>query len=108
MKNVGTVIGSIIIVLVLGFGITSWSYFNKAFWSPKFQNVEREVFENTKSYNKGKIQELVKYYDEYRRVETVEDKVAIKKLVKVSFADYDANKIQEYRLQSFVRECRGY
>lgn len=108
MKNVGTVIGSIILVLVLGFGITAWGYFNTAFWSPKFQNVNREVFENTKSYNKGKVAELVKYYDEYRRAETTEDKVAIKQLVKVSFADYDASKIQEYKLQSFVRECRGY
>ena len=108
MKTTVSIIGSILLILVLGFGLTSWAYFNTAFWSPKFQNVQREVFENTKDYNKGKVAELVKYYDEYRRAETAEDKVAIKQLVKVSFADYDASKIQEYRLQSFVRECRGY
>lgn len=88
--------------------MTSWSYFNTKFWSPKFQNVEREVFENTKSYNKGKVAELVKYYDEYRNAENEEDKSAIKPLVKVSFADYDASKIQEQTLRDFVRECRGY
>jgi hypothetical protein len=96
------------IVIAIIFTTMGVAFVNYQFWTPKFQNVERDVFENTKSYNKGKVAELVKYYDEYRNSENEEDKIAIKNLVKISFIDFDASKIQEYKLQSFLRECRGY
>jgi len=107
-KYIISAIGVIGIIFGVAFISTGSTYLLESFWSPKFQNLNREIFENTKSYNKGKVAELAKYYDEYRRAETPEDKQTIKQLVKISFVDYDASKIQEYALQNFVRECRGY
>lgn len=47
------------------------------FFEPKREAVRREVFENTKSYVHGKIQDLAKYYDEYRRKTDVTEREAI-------------------------------
>lgn len=107
-KKIAITAGCVTAAIALVFALTALSLNHKAFWAPKFQNVEREVFESTKSYNKGKIQELVKYFDEYRRTEDEGDKKALRAIVAVSFADFDVDKIQEPALRAWVRNCRGY
>jgi len=75
------------------------------FFNPKVENVRREVFENTKSYTHGKIQDLAKYYEEYQKTE---DKEAVAAIIKMRFAEFDANKINSDVLRTFLINIRGY
>lgn len=98
---------SLIILLSLGFALTYYSLGMKSFFSPKFQNVERKVFENTKSYSHGKIQDLAKYYEEYQKSDEVE-KETIAELIRMNFANFNSEHIQNYKLKMFLTEIRGF
>jgi len=69
------------------------------------QNAEREVFEQTQSYVEGKRQEAVKFYQEYNKAKTPQEKEAIKELVRLSFANFDEEKLPE-RLRIFIYNCK--
>jgi hypothetical protein len=97
-------IGTLILAFILNLGELQWNKFFK----PKFQNVERKVFEETQSYVHGKIQELGRLYQQYQEAKAPEDKAAIKELVRMQFTDFDAEKIDNYKLKSFLLEMRGY
>lgn len=66
-----------------------WSY---SFFAPKYENVRRNVFENTQSYVEGKRQSLTNYYDEFRSAEPTEKK-AIRKLMMQEFSNFDVNQL---------------
>ncbi|HUV85377.1 MAG TPA: hypothetical protein VMV86_06665 [Methanosarcinales archaeon] len=78
------------------------------FFGVKKENVRREIFEQTQSYNHGKIQDLAKYYEEYQKAEGSADKEAIRSVILMRFAEFDANKINPPTLRSFLTSIRGY
>lgn len=81
------------------------------FFFPKREAVERKVFEESQSYVHGKIQDLAKYYEEYKKAESAnsfEDRNAIENLIKMNFSDFDAEKIQNMILKNFLIKVRGY
>lgn len=68
------------------------------------QDAEREVFEESQSYVEGKRQEALKFYQEYN-YSGKNEKLAIKKMVAHSFANFDENKL-DLVLANFVRDCK--
>jgi len=100
------VIGAIILVLLIMAAITFLTLGWDKFFSPKFENVRRDVFEATKSYNQGKVQELAKYKLEYERA-TGTDKDAIASAIRHTFADYNNSKLDS-QLKGFLQKVRGY
>lgn len=107
-KEVGIVIGILLTIFLLTMG----GLINYKFFAPKFENARREVFENTRSYNQAKIQELSKYKAEYERANKEDKAVTIKKqilknIVRHKFADYSDNNLP-YGLRTFLKEMRGY
>lgn len=95
-------------VLTVGMIIPSMTLGYRSFWSPKFQNVERQVFEETKSYNQGMTMDLAKYYGEYTNSDNQENRDAIKSIVRLRFSDYNKNNVNSPELVSFLKTCRGY
>ena len=79
----------------------------KSVFEPMEQDIEREVFENTKSYVQGKIQDLSKYYLEYQTAST-EDKIAIRSVIQMQFSSFDAKDIDNEDLRSFLITVRGF
>ena len=75
--------------------------------APVRENIRREVFENTKSYSHGKIQDLAKYYEEYKKANEAE-KQTIREVVKVRFAEFDASRVSSFKLRNFLIQMRGY
>ena len=73
----------------------------------EYESAKREVFEETKSYNEGKTQQLAKYWQEYKTAASDEDKAALKATIQTMFADYDADKLP-LPLKNFLTEMRGY
>ncbi len=95
-------------LFALVWGLSYHELIYTKFFSPRKQNIEREVFENTKSYVHGKIQELAGYYEEYQKAESDGDKEAVANIIKMNFANFDANKIQNYGLKQFLISTRGF
>jgi len=102
LKRIGLVILILILLVVMGFFVLGWY----KLFAPKFENVRRDIFESTRSYNQAKVQELGKYKLEYA-LATEENKKAIASAIRHRFADYDDSKL-DYQLKIFLQEIRGY
>lgn len=115
MKTAGYILGGLlaltVIVIVLGALGLGGRYVNmkvEAWFSPREQNIKREVFENTKSYNEGKEQELVKYKFEWDKANGKDDvgtMKAVESAVRHSFADYEDERLSP-ELRDFVSHCK--
>lgn len=108
MKTGIKIIGIIVLIAVIAFGLELAGLEWTRFFAPKRANIEREVFENTKSFTHGKIKELAKHYQEYNEVGSADDRQIIKNVIRESFADFDKGKINTQKLKDFLTEMRGY
>jgi hypothetical protein len=97
----------IFLVLLIPFGLGLYHLGMFKFFTPKFQNVERQVFENTKSYLHGVQQDLGKYYLEYQNADE-NGKQAIRATIQMRFAEVDTEKLQSRKLKEFLILARGY
>ena len=103
-------LGSILVIaglIALSF-IFGWTdvIYTKTIGKEK-QNAQREVFEETNSFTKGKRQEIIKYYKEWKEAETIEDKKAIETIVSMSLADFNEDKfITDAKLLSWIKKVK--
>ena len=109
MKTIGYIVisvASIIMLASLAFGL-EWAGIKwYGFFGPKREAVRREVFKQTRSYNEGKEQELIKLRLEYLREENQDAKQAIASTIRHSFADYDENLIDSSELRTFLKQIK--
>jgi len=106
MKEILGFIGGIILVIVLILAIDYTGLMWNSFIGPKRENVRREIFEETKSYNQGMKQDLVKYLHEYNMSKDPEEKKAISATVRHQMSDYNEMKLSP-ELRSFLTRCRS-
>jgi hypothetical protein len=106
MKIAGISIAALIGVLALVWLIQGNDFFMYQFFAPKYENVRREVFENTQSYVESKRQDLVKYRLEYMRAKTDEEKAALKFTIVQEFANFDETKLPSPELRDFLRQMK--
>ncbi len=108
MKVFGYIV-LVVLVLVamasLAFGLEWAGIAWKGYFGPKHEAVRREVFKQTRSYNEGKEQELLKYRFEYMRADEA-GKKAIASTVRLAFADYDENLLDSAELRSFLKDMK--
>ena len=102
------VIGAVIGILAGSYGLGFWGMSLKKTFKPISENIDREVFENTKSYTQGMIRDLAKYYEEYQKAQDNESRMAIVNLIKLNYSSFDESKITNDRLKYFLTEIRGY
>ena len=91
-KTILIIAASIILLIGALFGLQYLGLANYKFFAPKYQNAQREVFENTQSFTEGKKQDLIKYYHEWLNSDK-DGKSALKELVIDDFANYDINNL---------------
>lgn len=103
VKIAGIVICALLIPIVVG--LYSLGLFK--LFAPMERNIQREVFENTKSYLHAAQQDLGKYYHEYQTTDEA-GKDVIKATIRIRFAEVDANKLQSKELRMFLKKTRGY
>src|SRR5512147_1972955 len=100
---IGVIVSLVVFVglfLVLDYGGILWT----GFIGPKRENVRRQIFEETKSYNQGQQQELMRLYVEYKRTKDPIEKKAIAGMVRHQFADYQSYRLNP-ELRDFVSMC---
>jgi len=105
-KIIGLSLLAIVVFVVIAFlfelGGLQWS----RYFGPKKENVKREVFEETKSYNESKIQDLVKYRHQYMMTKDEQEKQAIATTIRHMFADFDIEKLPDVELKAFLKSIK--
>jgi hypothetical protein len=107
MKIVLYSVGALFAVLALCFVLRAFGVFQFSVFGPMEQNIRREVFENTNSYNRGKIQELAKYRLEYLKTSDDTVRRAVAATIRSQFADYPAKRIEDPELREFLKNIKG-
>lgn len=105
MKTIAGVIGSILLGLVVFFGMETAGYVNYTFWAPKYADAERNVFEHTHSYTKGMIQELQSMEFDYEKTTDPAAKAALGAIILHRTADFPEDELPS-DLARFVRSLR--
>jgi len=98
----------LLLLVVVAFGLEMAGLKWTQYFAPKKANVQRKVFEQTKSYVHGKIQDLAKYYKEYNEAENQDDKDSLATVIKMQFAEFDESAIHNEKLKRFLITARGY
>ncbi len=101
------VVATIVCVLLVPIFIGFYSLGMFRIFAPMSRDVDRKVFENTKSYMHGIQQDLGKYYGEYQAADEAGQAV-IKATIKVRFPEVDANKLTNPTLRQFLVDTRGF
>jgi hypothetical protein len=74
------------------------------YFAPKYEQVRRETFEQTKSYNQGMIQELQNMQFEYQ-LASPQQRVALKGIILHRAADYPQDKLP-VDLRNFINDLK--
>lgn len=96
-------IAFVVIMFALTFSGQEW----RRFFAPRSEAIRREVFEETRSYNQAKLQELANYRLQYMQADDQSDKDAIASTIQLRFSDYDGQRMP-IELEQFLKEIRGW
>jgi hypothetical protein len=80
MKPFIAILGTVVGVGALGWGLTYHELIFTSFFGPKFEDVRRTNFERSKSFRDGSVQELQNMRFEYIRSDTAH-KLALKDII---------------------------
>jgi|SRR5271166_996856 len=89
MKVVGAAVLGLIALVGLGWFFTANDYAMFKFWAPKYENVKRQVFEQTKSYQRGTEQDLRQDMREMVRESDPQKKQALESMFLHELDGYD-------------------
>lgn len=108
MKVIGWVLGitaGLALLIGLAFALELGGLSWKRFFAPKHEDVRREVFKATRSYNEAKLQELIRYRLEYLRATNETEKAALASTIRHTFAEYDESKLPS-ELATFLNDIK--
>jgi len=69
------------------------------------ENATHQNFKESQPYVDGKVQELSKLHHEWVNASS-EDKLTIESTIRISFANFDENKIEGTELYSFLKKIK--
>jgi hypothetical protein len=108
MSAIGIVVLAIMIILGMTWVFQGNDFFLYKTFAPKYENTRRQVFENTKSYNQGMMQELENFELEWEKPETDDGhKDIISSIVIRRYADYPEDRLSPVQFY-FIKECKSY
>ena len=100
MKSILAVVGGVLGAGAIIWGVTYHDLLFTAFFAPKFENVRRNTFEQSKSFRTGAIQELQNMQFEYIKAEP-EHKSALADIIRHRAAEIPEDAMPT-DLQSFI------
>ena len=106
MKKAVSVIGIIVAGLGLVWLIQGNSFFMYRFFAPKYEEVRRQVFENTPSYKWGMIQELENMKFKYEQANP-EQKDALAAIILHRTSVYGEDRLPS-DLHTFVKQLKNH
>lgn len=94
----------LVILLGLGWVIQGNSFFMYRMFAPKMEQVRRDVFEQSKAYNQGMIQELQNMQFQYEQADDAH-KAALGSIILHRAADYDSERMPS-DLYAFIQQLK--
>lgn len=104
MKIFGICAAGVIAIFAIGWIGMANDLAMFSFFAPKYEQVRRTTFEQSKAYNQGMIQNLQQAQQEYT-LATDDQKAALVSILRHRFADYPEENLPPY-LQSFLHTLR--
>ncbi len=104
-KGAGIVLMALAVIMGLGWVVQGNDFFMYKWFAPKYEQTRREIFEQTKSYNQGMIQELQNMQFDYVKATSQEQKDSLTDVILHRTADYDLAKMPP-DLRQFVEKLR--
>lgn len=96
--------GAIIFIALLGFVANGMGLMSYKIFGPAWEDARRDVYENTNSFTKAKVQEATKIRLEYLRTDDPAVKNALQSTIQMSFADFDVDKyVKNDELKRWVK-----
>lgn len=95
----------LVIVLALTWIIQGNEFFMYKFFAPKQEAVRRDVFEQSKAYNQGMIQDVEGFMVAYNKTTDKDAKIALADVILHRVADYGDEKLPTH-LQQFIERLR--
>ena len=105
LKQIGWGVLALVGLFALTWLAMGNNFFLYKFFAPKQEAVRRQVFEQSKAYNQGMIQELQNFYVEWAGA-TPTQKQAIEDVVRHRLSDFPNESIPNH-LKGFVDKCRN-
>lgn len=103
---IASIIGGIIVLLGLTWLFQGNDFFLYKTFAPKYEQVRRETFEQSKAFNQGMIQELQNMQFEYVKA-APEHKAALASVILHRTADFDLEQPQvSADLRAFIADLR--
>lgn len=108
MKYVLGFIGVLVLVFGLSWIATGNDFFLYKYFAPKQEQVRRQVFEQTRSFNQGMIQELENMEFEYEKTTDPDAKKALAGIIlhRASGYNLDDPDVPE-SLREFIQKLKG-
>lgn len=100
LRDIAVVTGSVCALGLAIFAASLYGFNIRAFFAPKYENLRRNVFENSQSYNDGMAQQLNSYYLEYQKTDEA-GRQTLRSVISHQYANYPANRLPAH-LQSFL------
>jgi hypothetical protein len=99
--------GTLVLVVILGISwiATGNDFFLYRYFAPKQEAVRRQVFEQSKAYNQGMIQELQNMQFEYVKADKPHQE-ALAGIILHRAADYDEDRLPA-DLRQFIQSLRN-
>lgn len=104
MKIFGVIIACIVGMFGLGWAVQGNDFFMFKVFAPKYEQVRRDTFEQSKAYRQGMVQELQNMQFEYAKA-TPEQRTALASIILHRAADVDAA-ILPSDLRGFIGDLR--
>lgn len=105
-KTIFGIVGSILLIGAIIFGLNAVGFMSFAFWAPKYEGVRRDVMIQSRAYSEATVREMYRLKLQYAQARTQEEKNTIK-----AFTLHEAAAFEKARLPpdivTFLRELEG-
>lgn len=105
LKIIGSCVAGVLCIIALTWIVQGNDFFMYKFFAPKMEDVRRQVFEETKSYNQGVIQELRTAQMDYIKA-SPEQKSMLASVIVHRYADFPVSRLP-YDLQEFMLKLQS-
>jgi len=106
-KVIGYTLLFLVVVMALGWVVQGNDFFMYKFWAPKQEQVRRQVFEQTRSFNQSMVQELENMEAEYVREKDPQAKAALASIILHRASGYNLeDPIVPPDLRSFIAKLK--
>ncbi len=106
MKTVGAIIGILVLILGLTWVLQGNDFFLYKYFGPKYEQTRRQIFEQSRAFNQGMVQELQNMQFEYIKA-SPEHKKALASIILHRAAGYNLNDpIVPADLSSFIEQLK--